>query len=101
MKKIKHLALGLLGAALLTTGLYSCSDEEANHLQQEDVKTENADLKSKSATTSDEGYFYALSFYDTDISLGNFVDLINPETGEGVTVSEVIAYGDTRARGIL
>lgn len=91
----------MLGAALLTTGLYSCSDEEANHLHQEDVKAENADLKGRPATPSDEGYFYALSFYDTDISLGNFIDLINPETGEGVTVSEVIVYGDMRARGYI
>jgi hypothetical protein len=36
MRHIKHYALGLMGAALLTAGLYSCSNEESTNFQQEE-----------------------------------------------------------------
>lgn len=39
MKKIKHYALGLLGAALVTVGIIACSSEEANTTQQETAAT--------------------------------------------------------------
>ncbi len=39
MKKIKHYALGLLGAALVTAGIIACSSEEANTTQQEPATT--------------------------------------------------------------
>lgn len=39
MKKIKHYALGLLGAALVTAGIIACSSEEANSTQQETAAT--------------------------------------------------------------
>src|SRR5690554_4328098 len=47
MKNFKTKFFSILGASLLTAGLYSCSDEEANHLHQEDVKTENSVVVSK------------------------------------------------------
>src|SRR5690606_24932841 len=36
MRKIKIFAFFILGAALVTIGLYSCSNDEVNSLQQED-----------------------------------------------------------------
>lgn len=33
MLKIKHLVLGVAGAALITVGLFSCSNEETNNPQ--------------------------------------------------------------------
>jgi len=36
MRKIKIFAFSILGAALVTIGLYSCSNDEVNSLQQED-----------------------------------------------------------------
>src|SRR5690606_8943878 len=100
MKKIKIFALGIIGATLITTGLYSCSNDEVNNPQQENTE-QNTNLQSKAATTADEGYAYALDFYGTDISLGRSVDLVDPDTSEGVTVTEVTVYGDTRARGYI
>ncbi|WLD24391.1 hypothetical protein NU10_03025 [Flavobacterium dauae] len=100
MKRIKFFALGVIGAALITTGLYSCSNDEVNNPQQESTE-QTSNLQSKPATTEDEGYAYALNFYSTDISLGRSVDLVDPDTSEGVTVTEVTVYGDTRARGYI
>lgn len=99
MKKVKHLALSLIGATLVTASLFSCSNEEINH--QPESKELNSNVQGKPATTSDEGYSYALSFYSGDISLGRSVDLVDPDTNEGVTVTEVTAYGDSRARGYI
>lgn len=39
MKKIKHYALGLLGAALVTAGIIACSNEEANTTNSEIATT--------------------------------------------------------------
>lgn len=39
MKKIKHYALGLLSAVLVTAGLHACSNEEANNPQQKEFST--------------------------------------------------------------
>src|SRR5690606_3609375 len=100
MKKIKIFALGIIGATLITTGLYSCSNEEVNNPQQENTE-QNTNLQSKPATTAGDGYVYALDFYGTDISLGRSVDLVDPDTSEGVTVTEVTVDGDTRARGYI
>lgn len=36
MKKIKHFALGIIGVALVTFGLYACSNDEVNNPKQED-----------------------------------------------------------------
>jgi len=47
MRNFKTKFFSILGASLLTVGLYSCNDEETNHLQQEDVKTENSAVVSK------------------------------------------------------
>ncbi len=99
MKKIKNLALSIIGATLVTASLFSCSSEEMNH--QQESKELNSNLQSRAATTSDEGYSYALSFYSGDISLGRSVDLVDPDTNEGVTVTEVTVYGDSRARGYI
>ena len=101
MNKLKFTVFAVLGTAVLTMGLFSCNNEEVINSQQENVKTVNSDLKSRPATTSDEGYSYALSFYNTEISLGESVNLIDSETSQGVTVSEVIVNGDTRARGYI
>lgn len=47
MRNFKTKFFSILGASLLTVGLYSCNDEETNHLQQEDVKTENSAVVSR------------------------------------------------------
>src|SRR5690606_41909992 len=44
---------------------------------------------------------YALEFYGLEISSGRSVDLTEPDTNEGVTVTEVTVDGDTRARGYI
>nr|WP_298001178.1 hypothetical protein [uncultured Flavobacterium sp.] len=58
-------------------------------------------MQSKASATSGDGYVYALEFYGLEISLGRSVDLIDPDTNEGVTVTEVTVDGDTRARGYI
>lgn len=47
MKNFKTKFFSILGASLLTAGLYSCSNDEMNNLHQEDVKTENSVVVSK------------------------------------------------------
>lgn len=39
MMKIKYLVLGVAGAALITVGLFSCSNEETNNSQHEESQT--------------------------------------------------------------
>lgn len=36
MKHIKHFAFGLMGVAVLTVGLYACSNEDTTNMQQEE-----------------------------------------------------------------
>lgn len=99
MKQIKHLVLRLARAALIVTGLISCSNEEIN-LQREN--SEQSIMQSKSVARSFEsGYEYAKNFYQLEIELGNSVELIDPETNEGVVISEVLVYGTDRARGYI
>lgn len=102
MNKFKVVVFGVLSAAILTMGLFSCSDEEMINSQQEN--TEQMPMQSKSALlSSDDGYLYAETFYgaEADISLGNFIDLTDPDSSDGVIVTEVIVSGDTRARGYI
>lgn len=47
MKKIKHFALGIISAILVTAGLYSCNNEEVNNPQQENTE-QNPNLQSRS-----------------------------------------------------
>lgn len=100
MNRIKFFALGVIGAVLITTGLYSCSNDEINTPKQGNTEQE-VNLQSKASATSGDGYVYALEFYGLEISLGRSVDLIDPDTNEGVTVTEVTVDGDTRARGYI
>jgi len=54
MNKFKKITLGLLGAALLTTGLYSCSnDNETVDVQQ----TENKTMHARTATSVLKQYY--------------------------------------------
>lgn len=99
MKKIKNLILGVIGSTLLITGIYSCGNDEINNLEQQNINQTN--LQSKPASTSDEGYTYALSFYSGSISLGKSVDIIDPATSQGITITEITVYGDSRARGYI
>lgn len=50
MKKIKHFALGITGAALVTFGLYACSNDELQNSQQENAE-QNSAIQGKSTTT--------------------------------------------------
>ncbi len=45
MKKIKQIALGVLGAGLLITGLFACSSEENTNIVEEDIKSINQQNK--------------------------------------------------------
>lgn len=99
MKKFKNLAIAIVSAMFLTVGLYSCSNDEVNNLEQQNIQNEN--LQNKPVRKSDAGYIYAQNFYSTDISLGRSIDLIDPDTNEGVTVTEVTVSGDSRARGYI
>lgn len=99
MKRFKNLVLAIVSATFVTVGLYSCSNDEVNNSEQQNTQNEN--VQSKPVRTSDEGYVYAQGFYSTDISLGRSIDLVDPDTNEGVTVTEVTVSGDSRARGYI
>ena len=47
MNKLKLFVLGITGAALVTAGLYACSNDEANNPQQENIE-QTSNLQSKS-----------------------------------------------------
>jgi len=99
MRRFKNLVIAIASATFLTVGLYSCSNDEVNNSEQQNVQNEN--FQSKPVRTSDEGYLYAQGFYSSDISLGRSIDLVDPDTNEGVTVTEVTVSGDSRARGYI
>ncbi|WP_177761588.1 hypothetical protein [Flavobacterium sp. I3-2] len=68
MNKFKKITLGLLGAALLTTGLYSCSnDNETTDAQQTENKTANARTASS----------VIKQYYGTDMHVLKTVKVIN------------------------
>lgn len=102
MKVNKNFLLGLVGVTTISVGLFACSNDESSNQQQEMETQQTSNLQSKPAKVSDEGYSYALNFYSSEISLGRSIDLIDPSTNEGVTVTEVKVYGDdSRARGYI
>src|SRR5690554_3474136 len=59
MLKIKHLVLGVAGAALITVGLFSCSNEETNNSQHENTEqnfgTQNTITSSSSIPPREDG----------------------------------------------
>lgn len=99
MRRFKNLVLAIVSATFVTVGLYSCGNDEVNNSEQQNAQNEN--VQSKPVRTSDEGYVYAQGFYSSDISLGRSIDLVDPDTNEGVSVTEVTVYGDSRARGYI
>lgn len=94
MKKFKNFTLGVLGAAILSLGLYACSgdDNAAQNVEQ------TSNIKTKSVNS---GLSYAKAFYGKEVEIGKSVDLIDPETKEGITLSEIIVSGNTQATGYI
>ena len=89
MKNFKKITLGLLGTAILSLGLYACSDEEINNLQQEDVKTAFPVVKNNSELEEDyelilqssefSEIMMLLKSFDSKINILEFDDFDNKE----------------------
>lgn len=99
MKKIKHFAFALALSATALAGLFSCSNEEVD--QFENGKKDLSVIKSSISKNAQQGLQYAQQFYGTNVELGNSIDLPDPDSGDGVRISEVIVGGDIRARGYI
>jgi len=95
MKKIQFYSLLFISLMMMTIGLIACTNDEAV------VSDENKETTNFAGKTSDEGYSYALNFYKTSITLGESVDLIDPDTKQGVTITEIKVNNEARARGYV
>lgn len=103
MKNFKKITLGLLGTAILSLGLYACSDEEINNLQQEDVKTAFPVVKNNSELEEDyelilqssefSEIMMLLKSFDSKINILEFDDFDNKE-GFLETISNNIEQTD-------
>ncbi len=76
-------------------GLIACTNDEAI------VSDENKETSNFAGKTSDEGYLYAKAFYKSNLSFGKSVDVIDPDTKQGVTITEVKVNNEARARGYV
>jgi len=79
----------------MTIGLIACTNDEAI------VSDENKETSNFAGKTSDEGYLYAKAFYQSNLSFGKSVDVIDPDTKQGVTITEVKVNNEARARGYV
>jgi len=74
MNKFKKITLGLLGAALLTTGLYSCSnDNETTDVQQTENKTASARTASSVLKQYYGSELHALNSVNVKDDFGTYV----------------------------
>gem|GEM_PF-939902 len=95
MKKIQFYSLLFISFIVMMIGLIACTNDEAI------VSDENKETSNFAGKTSDEGYLYAKAFYKSNLSFGKSVDVIDPDTKQGVTITEVKVNNEARARGYV
>lgn len=71
----------------------------------DDNAAQNVEKANNIATTSvkslNSGLSYAKAFYGKEVERGKSIDLIDPETKEGITLREIIVSGKSRATGYI
>lgn len=100
MKRLKQFALGILGTAFLSVGLFACSnDDEINTVNNTNSEVP---MQTMSITSNSNGLRYAADFYNTKITEGQTIEIKNPDNlTEGVTITELIVDNDSKARGYI
>lgn len=81
MKNFKKITLGLLGATLLSAGLYSCSNDDAATTNTTTEQTNN--LKGKLNSNENEETRFMLA-----TGMGEFVETIRPIYSEGISYDQ-------------
>lgn len=78
---------------MITIGLIACTNDQAIG------SDENKETSNFAGKTSDEGY--AKAFYQSNLSFGKSVDVIDPDTKQGITITEIKVNNEARARGYI
>lgn len=100
MKRLKQFALGILGTAFLSVGLFACSNDEEIHT----ANNTNSEvmMQTMAITSNSNGLRYAAGFYNTRITEGQTIEIKNPDNLiEGVKITELIVDNYTKARGYI
>ncbi|WCM41533.1 hypothetical protein MG290_11310 [Flavobacterium sp. CBA20B-1] len=80
MKKIKHLALCIIGATLVTASLFSCSNEDINSQNQENTESStNLTAARSSSDPEDSSFEYELGQRYAAFELGERLIIVDEE----------------------
>src|SRR5690606_3549872 len=92
MKKMKKIALSILGVAFIATGFVACSSDDSGNKIESVNETEQNSIKS---TSSVDYARYAKDFYKKDFTEGRTIDI---DSGEGdlIQIKELVVDGEAR-----
>lgn len=98
MKNLKHSVLGIIAVTFVTVGLFSCSNDEVNDLQQNNFKPESNLNSAKSMSDPEDTDFeYELDQRYSNFDLGRRVVIVDEEDNyfalkEAIINDELTAY---------